>query len=98
MEKLTEVTNITYHANVRMQQRCIGASIVDYLLSFGEERLTNEGASIVYFDKGTKKKLFAQLDKNERIRLEHQINAYLILGDDGKVVTVVHRTRRLMKH
>lgn len=98
MGKAKELTNITHHANVRMQQRGIDASVVDYLLSFGEERLTNKGASIVYFDKETKKKLFAQLDKNERVRLEHQVNAYLILGTDGNIVTVGHRTRRLMKH
>lgn len=69
-----------------------------YLLSFGEERPTNKRASIEYSDKETKKKLFAQLDKNQRTKLEHQVNAYLILGVDGKVVTVGHRTRRLMKH
>lgn len=97
MAKATEIATVTHHANVRMQQRGIDASVVDYLLSFGEERLTNKGASIVYFDKDTKKKLFAQLDKNERIKIEHQVNAYLILGDDGKVVTVGHRTRKLMK-
>lgn len=35
-------------------RRNIDANIFDYLLSFGQERLTNKGASIVYSDKQTK--------------------------------------------
>lgn len=98
MAKITKLAKVSHHAYVRMQQRGIDAIAIDYLLSFGEERLANKGASIVYFDKGTKKKLFAQLDKDQRVKLEHQVNAYLILGADGNIVTVGHRTRRFSRN
>lgn len=92
------MSQLTHHAVIRMQQRGINAVTVDYLLAYGDERRANGGAILVYFDKDTKKKLFSQLEKAERLKLEHHLNSYLILGDDGNVVTVGHRTRRMMKH
>lgn len=92
------MSKLSYHATVRMQQRGIDPATIDYLLAFGDEKIANDGATIIYFDKSTKKKLFEQIEKTERVKLEHSANAYLVMGYDGKIVTVGHRTRRLMKH
>lgn len=40
----------------------------------------------------------ANVSKSDRVVLEKQSDAYLIIGEDGNVVTVGHRTKRLAKH
>lgn len=92
------MSDITEHAVIRMKQRGIAQVTIDYLLDFGREAEGWNGGKVVYFDKATRLKLMAQLSKTERTRFEHQADAYLVIGNDGKVVTVGHRTRRMAKH
>lgn len=92
------MAKLTNHAVQRMQQRGIDPATVDYLLAYGDERCTNGGATILYFAKRFKKKLFGHLNKGERVKLEGAFNVYLILGDDDHIVTVGHRISRLSKH
>lgn len=60
---------LTHHAVVRMQQRGIKALTVDYLLAYGDERLANGGAVLVYFDKDPKMKLISQHKEVESLSL-----------------------------
>lgn len=92
------MSHLTQHAMIRMQQRGIGRLTIDYLLDHGRETYSNGGAKIIYFDKHTRLKLMANVSKSDRVVLEKQSDAYLIIGEDGNVVTVGHRTKRLAKH
>lgn len=91
------MSSFTHHAKQRMQQRGIDATTVDYLLEFGSERYAKGDASIVYFTKMQKNQIMANLEKASRAKLENQLNTHLIIGEDGKIVTVGHLTRRLRK-
>ena len=90
---------ITNHAQARLQQRGIPEIIVDSLLEYGREVHDHRGSTILYFDSRTK----LQLEQLLRHSLSHQtlgsleshLDAYVVLGRDGAVVTVGHRTKRI---
>ena len=78
---------LTRHARARMQQRGITAPALDALLDHGRVARAGGGCDIVYFDKHARAALAAEA---ERVR-----NSYAIVGSDGAVITVGHRTRRI---
>lgn len=85
----------TQHARVRLQQRGIPHDVVNELLDFGREIHNHHGSSVLYFDRQARERLRrAQGDANYR-RLESHLNAFVVIGRHGQVVTVGHRTRRL---
>lgn len=92
MEKLTQ------HAVTRMQQRGINAQIVDFLLLCGTEVHDHHGATIVYFDKQARQRIQKQFGADQYRRLEQKLDAYAVVGDDGAVMTVGHRVRRIRRH
>ncbi len=92
MEKLTQ------HAMARMQQRGINAQIVDFLLQCGTEVHDHHGATIVYFDKQARHRLQKQCGSDQYRRIERQLNSYAVVSDDGAVMTVGHRVRRIRRH
>ncbi len=77
---------LTRHAKTRMQQRGIRPEMLEALLDHGRVARAGGGCDIVYFDKHAR----AALAAAERVR-----NSYAILGSDGAVITVGHRTRRI---
>ena len=85
---------LTHHAQTRMQQRSISMSAVDILMDYGEHR-RHHGAEIYYLSKRCRARLAKDLDKPAFMKLEKALDAYLVLGDDGTVITVAHRNQRL---
>ena len=92
MEKLTQ------HAAARMQQRGINSQIVDYLMLCGTEIHDHHGATILYFDKQARQRLQKQFGSDRYRKVERQLDAYAVLGDDGAVRTVGHRVKRIRRH
>lgn len=90
--------NVTQHAMARMQQRGIKPQVVDYLLLCGTEIHDHHGATIVYFDKQARQRLEKQCGSDQYRRMERQLGAYAVVGDDGAVMTVGHRVRRIRRH
>ena len=78
---------LTRHAKTRMQQRGIRPEMLEALLDHGRVARAGGGCDIVYFDKHARAALAAEA---ERLR-----NSYAIVGSDGAVITVGHRTRRI---
>jgi hypothetical protein len=85
---------LTTHARVRMQQRGIPESALDVLLEYGREAHDHRGAVIVLFDKRSRGHLRRRIGDRFR-KVERWLNAYAVLSDDGAVITVGHRDRRL---
>ncbi len=85
-------TNLSRHAQSRVQQRCIPPLIIEWLLDFGAEERTH-GASRRYFDKASRKKLAREKGQEVVKLLAPLLDTYLVHTDD-LVVTVGHRTRR----
>jgi hypothetical protein len=86
----------TVHARVRMQQRRIPIETLNLLNDYGDETRTRNGW-IIYFGKRAKHRM-------ERAGLtpcsngsSKQLDCYLFESDDGWVVTVGYRHKRIRR-
>lgn len=84
----------TAHAQARLQQRGIPAEAVNALLAYGNSRC-HLGADVYFLDKQARSRAKAALDPNIFFRIEKALDAYLVVGDDGVVITAAHRLQRL---
>jgi len=84
----------TLHARTRAQQRSLPPAIINWLLQFGHETRHN-GADVFCFDKQSRKRLMRFLGATAFRRIEDLLDAYVVVSDDGQILTVGHRTRRL---
>lgn len=85
---------LTRHAEVRMQQRGISMAAVDALLSFGYQR-RHRGADVYFLDKRARTRLVNELGRTRYGKLEKALDSYLVVSDDGDVITAAHRHHRL---
>jgi hypothetical protein len=83
----------TAHAQTRCQQRCISSEVVDALLSYGERR-RHQGADVYYLTKQARSRLSSAVGERYR-RYEKALNSYVVMSDDGQVITAGRRYRRL---
>lgn len=85
---------VTKHAQTRMQQRGIRPEAVNAILNYGERR-RYQGADVYFLDKGARNRLAISLGRKTYSKLERSLNSYLVVGDDGALVTAAHRLKRL---
>lgn len=83
----------TAHAQCRSQQRSIAPEVVDALLSYGEPH-RRSGADVYFLTRRSRARAAAAMG-NRYQKLEKQLNSYVVVADDGAIVTVGHRFRRL---
>ena len=83
----------TAHAQTRCQQRAIPHEVVDTLLAYGERR-RHRGADVYFLDKPARSRAAAALG-NRYTRLEKRLNTYLVVSDDGQLITAGRRLTRL---
>lgn len=84
----------TTHAQTRLQQRGIPQDAVDALLAYGNTK-RHHGADVYFLDKPARSRAAAALGAGRYRRLEKALSAYLVVGDDGSIITAAHRLRRL---
>lgn len=89
---------ISHHAQARLQQRGIPPIIVERLLDFGRETYDHRGGTILFFDHKARKTLRRRMATESFKQIESHLDAYAVLGEDGMVVTVGHRTQRINRH
>ena len=87
----------TRHALVRMQQRAIPAQMVTWLLDYGSRQPAPGQAALVFFDKAARRRLTQVIGNVTANHLAPLLNAYLIEGSDGRVVTTGWRTARVLR-
>jgi len=91
--------NRTNHAQVRHQNRATIPLIESLLWDCGTWQRANSSAWIVFFDKAALKRLRRILGGDRSLRLiEGHTNNYLIVGDDGQIITTGHRTKHITRH
>ncbi len=88
---------ISHHAQARLQQRGIPPAVVERLLDFGRETYDHRGGTILFFDHQARKTL-RRVESDAFRQIESHLDTYLVLGEDGVVVTVGHRTQRINRH
>jgi hypothetical protein len=92
------MANMTQHAACRMQQRGIKAETIEILFVSGAREHDHQGATILYFDKPARQRLRHEYGSDRYRKIEGQLNAYAVVAEDGSIVTVGHRTKRINRH
>ena len=86
--------NLTHHAAARIQQRGIPYAAVDAILAYGRRR-RHDGADVYFLDKKARARMAQAMGKKSYSKLERSLNSYLVVADDGAVITAAHRLGRL---
>lgn len=90
--------NLTQHAANRMQQRGIKPETIEILLACVAREHDHHGFTILYFDKPARQRLRHQYGSDQYRKIERQLDAYAVVAENGSVVTVGHRTKRINRH
>lgn len=90
--------NATRHAIERMRQRGISEEVLDCLLAWGTEIHDHRGATVLYFDKAAKRRLERSTGVWQYKRIESKLSAYAVVNEDGAVITVGHRVKRINRN
>ena len=85
---------LTQHAETRIQQRGIPHAAVDAILSYGRRR-RHHGADVYFLDKKSRGRMAQALGSKMYSKLERSLNSYLVVSDDGAIITAAHRLGRL---
>jgi len=89
---------ITGHARTRLQQRAIPLPVLDYLLNFGKKVHDHHGAEILFFDHQARNMVRRACGEKNFKCLESKLDTYAVVGTDGVVLTVGHRTKRINRN
>lgn len=87
----------TIHAEKRTQQRCIPPLIIDWLYQFGAEQYDSRGVITRYFNKASKKQAMQKAGKPIVKALSRYMDSYLVEGNNGKIITVGYRYKRIKR-
>lgn len=90
--------SLTNHARARLQQRGISSIVLDCLMQYGRKVHDHRGGEIVFFDHQARERLRRQVAPDEYKVVEPKLDAYAVIGPDGAVLTVGHRTKRINRH
>ena len=90
------VMRLSKHAKVRMQQRGIPRCIVDWLAAYGQVD-HQRGSELFYFNHRSREEIRRDMGRNVLIGMEKCMDAYMVCAD-GRIATVGHRYRRVVRH
>jgi hypothetical protein len=87
----------TLHARKRLQQRAIPGLVVELLLSNGSTA-RRQGADVFFVDKDARKRLRRELGGDRGLKMiEPWLGHYLVVSDDGQLITAAPRTERIKR-
>jgi hypothetical protein len=87
---------LSRHAQERAQQRAIPLMVVDLLERFGSSMRCG-GADRLFFDKRATRRLKQHMGDRGLKPVERWLRVYAVVGDDARVVTVAHQSRRFRR-
>ncbi|SFM54172.1 hypothetical protein [Nitrosomonas communis] len=85
------------HAAVRCQQRGIPNLVIEWLRDFGDEIHDHQGGTIFTFTRSTRRDLERAVGRQVIRRMNEWLNAYIVVSDEGVLVTAGKRYKRI-KH
>lgn len=88
---------LSVHAKTRLQQRAISMPVLDCLLNFGSRVNDHKGAEILFFDRRARDRVRLAVGEKEFKCVQGKLNSYAVVGIDGLVLTVGHRTKRIRR-
>ena len=90
------LAEMSTHAQIRRQQRCIPVQVIDWLLEYGKERYDHRGGVIRYFDKAAKRTIKKIADSQGVKLIGDYFDCYLVESAwDGNVITLGYLTHRV---
>lgn len=87
---------VTAHASARMHQRGIQRAVVEAIFANGRAEHSH-GAHIYFIDRRARDFVRDEVGAKEFAQLEKNLSTYLVIGDDGRLVTAARRTRRFRR-
>ena len=84
------------HAAIRAQQRAVPPLVVDWLMAYGSKE-RHRGANVYFLDKGARRTLKKEIGSLPYKRMEDLLDAYVVVSDDDKIITVAKRYKRLRR-
>lgn len=88
--------SFSHHGCRRQQKRAVSPLVIDWLVGYGRS-VRRHGADVYFFDKTARRTLQSDIGALAYRRLVDQLNAYVVMSDEGKVITAGWRTRRVPK-
>lgn len=87
----------TFHAKGQRQRRA-GLPLIEALILDYGMRIRRHGADVVYLDKAARKQIRREVGGDRSLRVvERWLNTYLVVGDNGQIITNARRTRRIRR-
>lgn len=80
------------HASNRSRQRCIPATIIDWIINYGVEKRSN-GANTFFMNKKTRKAFKKDIGSIVYNRIKDLLDAYVVVADDGTIITAAWRQK-----
>jgi hypothetical protein len=84
----------TRHAEVRCQQRGIQPGVVDTIIAFGRQ-VRRHHAEVCFLDKPARRRLERELGRDAYRQIADRLNTYVVVADDGSVITAAKRLGRI---
>lgn len=85
----------TAHASERHQGRATLPLFESLVLDYGT-RIRSRGADVVFLDKAAKKRIREAVGGERGMRLfDRYLSQYLVVNDEGRIITTGYRTKRL---
>ena len=92
-----EVTRLTRHAEVRLQQRGVPVVVLDCLSAYGRREHDHTHCEIIYFDtKPLERSQRYEGARAAKLASDHR-GVYALIDSDGCVVTSRHRFCRILR-
>lgn len=89
--------NWTRHSEVQRQRRATPTIFESLVLDRGTH-VRSHGADIVFLDKAAKKRIRHEVGGDRGMRIfERWMNSYLVVADNGQIITAARRTRRVKR-
>lgn len=89
--------NLTKHAASRMQQRAIPGLVVDLILKFGASEPAGDGTRKLFLDKHARKQIRSFAGQLASA-IEPHLDVYVLVGENGNVITTAMRLERIRRH